>query len=528
MGSNNNNTAAPTPALTLLVLADDTLTISSAKEDKSTYIAVLENDTFEEGGELIVKSITSQATYGECIISFDLKQVVYTAPEDGEEFIADGTDECTYEACVEDESSFETMECATATLTITIVEDTTSTADQLDTTNTGSTLSMESISQSSVQLVSSSSNANITKDAVVAIHENTAAVGSFENEGIVVVFTRETDRGEWTEQGTLSTPDGAQFSSFGGSIDIYENTIIVGAWGDSDEDAGVFSKGAAHIFVRNDNGTWTHQAKLVDENGGGGDYLGYAVAVFEDTAVVGAITDDDNAENSGSVHVFVRDGEMWTLEQKLVHPEGGVDDEFGNSVDIYENTIVVGAWLDDDEEKDSKNSGSAHLFVRNDGTWTHQVKLTDEFGVDGDQFGNIVSIWKDTIVIGAKKDDHDLGVDSGSAHVYVRTDDSWTPQYKLVSPDGFNEDQFGNSVSIYEDTIVVGARWDDDIGENSGSAHVFSRDGDEWIHETKLLASDGNELDFFGYSTGIWNGTVVIGSKVGTAHVFVKDGDDWQ
>ena len=168
------------------------------------------------------------------------------------------------------------------------------------------------------------------------------------------------------------------------------------------------------------------------------------------------------------------------------------------------------------------------IFVRNDGTWTHQVKLTDEFGEDDDQFGNIVSIWKDTIVIGAKKDDHDLGVDSGSAHVYVRTDDSWTPQYKLVSPDGFNEDQFGNSVSIYEDTIVVGARWDDDIGENSGSAHVFSRDGDEWIHETKLLASDGNELDFFGYSTGIWNGTVVIGSKVGTAHVIVKDEDDWQ
>ncbi|EJK70710.1 hypothetical protein THAOC_07909, partial [Thalassiosira oceanica] len=85
------------------------------------------------------------------------------------------------------------------------------------------------------------------------------------------------------------------------------------------------------------------------------------VAIYEDTIVVGAGRDDDNGESSGSAHVFVRSGEEWTHQVKLLAPDGAVADWFGDSVAIYEDTIVVGAQRDDDMRFDS---GSALMSVR--------------------------------------------------------------------------------------------------------------------------------------------------------------------
>ena len=163
-------------------------------------------------------------------------------------------------SCVEDESTSKNIECGTSTLTITIEENVST--DFVDTTITSPTLSTESITQSSLQLIPTSNIVKITKHVVVAIHETTAVVGSFGNEGVVVVFTRDIDSGEWMEQGTLSTPDSAQFTSFGGSIDIWgDTTIIVGAWGDSDKAAGVYNMGAANksnTVKRNEYQSYLH------------------------------------------------------------------------------------------------------------------------------------------------------------------------------------------------------------------------------------------------------------------------------
>ena len=99
---------------------------------------------------------------------------------------------------MEDESTSKKIECGTATLTITIEED--ASTDFVDKTITSPTLSTESNTQSSLQLLPTSNHVKITKkDVVVAIHETTAVVGSFGNEGVVVVFTRDMDLGEWME-----------------------------------------------------------------------------------------------------------------------------------------------------------------------------------------------------------------------------------------------------------------------------------------------------------------------------------------
>ena len=123
------------------------------------------------------------------------------------------------------------------------------------------------------------------------------------------------------------------------------------------------------------------------------------------------------------------------------------------SVAIAGDTIVVGAWLDDDNGTDS---GSAYVFTRTGTTWTEQAKLTASDGAADDQFGISVAIAGDTIVVGAYRDD-DNGTDSGSAYVFTRTGTTWTQQAKLTASDGAADDQFGSSVAIAGDTIVVGA-----------------------------------------------------------------------
>jgi len=181
--------------------------------------------------------------------------------------------------------------------------------------------------------------------------------------------------------------------------------------------------------------------------------------------------DDDNGEYSGSVHVFARSGEDWIHQDKLLSPEGAAEDEFGESVAIFEDAIVLGAQYDQDN---GANSGSAHVFVRSGEIWTHQAKLLAPDGVSGDLFGDSVAIYEDKVVLGAYLDD-DKGGDSGSAYVFHRRGETWTYQAKLLAQDGSELDSFGCSVATYGDSIVVGAIGDDhnDNGDASGSAYVF-------------------------------------------------------
>jgi len=51
-------------------------------------------------------------------------------------------------------------------------------------------------------------------------------------------------------------------------------------------------------------------------------------------------------------------------------------------------------------------------------------------------------------------------------------------EIKLTASDGAASDRFGNSVSVNGDVAIVGAIWDDDQGDLSGSAYIFERNAD--------------------------------------------------
>jgi len=348
----------------------------------------------------------------------------------------------------------------------------------------------------------------------------------------------------WLQQQKLTAGADAgdtDYLGFNVSISSDGSTAIVGAY--RDDDNGQTDSGSAYIFVRS-SGTWTQQAKLTaGADAGASDSFGYNVSISSDgsTVIVGAYGDDDNGQtDSGSAYIFVRSDGTWTQQAKLTAgADAGAGDQFGFSVSISSDgsTAIVGAYLDDDNGQ--TDSGSAYIFVRSDGTWTQQAKLTA--GTDagaGDRLGFSVSISGDgsTAIVGAYLDDDNGQGNSGSAYIFVRSSGTWTQQAKLTAgADAGASDYFGYNVSISSDgsTAIVGAYVDDDNGQsNSGSAYIFVRSGSSWTQQQKLTAgTDAGASDYFGRSVSISsNGsTAIVGaygdddngqSNSGSAYIF--------
>jgi hypothetical protein len=347
------------------------------------------------------------------------------------------------------------------------------------------------------------------------------------------------------ESKKLLSSDGAAYDIFGYNVSISGDTAIVGAYSDADDGAG---SGSAYIFSRDQGGAdnWGQVKKLTASDGAGLDLFGWGVSINGDTAIVGASRNDDNGVDSGSAYIFSRDqggADNWGQVKKLTAGDGAADDRFGLNVSISGDTAIVSAIRDDDNGSDS---GSAYIFSRDQGgvdNWGQIKKLTAGDGAEDDQFGTGVSISGDTAIVGAYWD-NDKGDFSGSAYIFSRDQggaDNWGQVKKLTASDGAEKDNFGYRVSISGDVAIVGAFYDDDKGNNSGSAYIFSRDqggADNWGEAKKLTASDGAADDRFGNSVSISGNTAIVGAPQnddngndsGSAYIFSRDqggADNW-
>lgn len=347
----------------------------------------------------------------------------------------------------------------------------------------------------------------------VAISGDTAIVGAvFDDDngfdsGAAYVF--HWDGTNWVEQAKLTASDGATVDNFGWSVAISDDTVVVGAPYDDDNGNDC---GSAYVFVWNGS-SWAEQDKLTASDGATLDNFGKSVAISSDTVIVGTPYDDDYGTDSGAAYVFNRQGDTWSEQAKLT--AGAAGDNFGNAVAISGNTVIAGAIYDDANGTDS---GSAYVFIYHGTSWLQSDKLKASAAADLDNFGHSIAIDGNTIVVGAIYDDDDNGYDCGVAYVFVPEvgggigSTNWKQQAKLLADDGYSEDLFGCSVSISDKTIIVGAYGDDDNGLDSGSAYVFGWDGTNWGQQTKLTASDGAAVDNFGWSVSISNDTAIIGA----------------
>lgn len=273
----------------------------------------------------------------------------------------------------------------------------------------------------------------------------------------------------------------------------------------------------------------------VANDGSGGDLYGYSVDIDGSYAVVGAPYDDNNKGiNSGAAYILQKSGSDWVEVAKLVVPDGDADDLFGESVAISGDRVIVGA-------SKYAGKGAAFVFTGSGSSWSMLAKLLASDGLAGDDFGISVDITATHAIVGAANDDAPK-VNQGSVYIFGKDTggtDTYGQQAKRVAADGDTNDNYGISVSIDGTVAVVGSRYDDDLGTNSGAAYVLGKDlsgANAWGQQQKLTASDGAAGDYFGSSVAIDGTHIIVGSylddysainNAGSAYVFEDGGISW-
>jgi len=269
-------------------------------------------------------------------------------------------------------------------------------------------------------------------------------------------------------------------------------------------------------------------AKLIASDRDFGDRFGVSVSFSDHVAVIGVPKDDDRGEDSGSAYVYRFDGTRWNEEAKLTASDGILGDHFGWSVSVSGEVVVIGAMYD--HNQGGLHAGAAYVFRFDGIDWVEEVKLVASDGSDFDEFGRSVFIQGDVVVVGAPE--HYVG---GQAYVYIFDGVNWNEEAILAASDRERDSVFSWSVSMDNDVILVGDFRDDDNGFESGSAYVFRFDGAQWNEEAKLLASDGESTDYLGAFVSVSGDVVVAGAtgggnggeRTGAAYVYRFQNGNW-
>ena len=382
------------------------------------------------------------------------------------------------------------------------------------------------------KLVASNGNSGDRLGIGVAVGDGWMILGAYRddapetNSGSAYVF--ELENGIWVERENLTASDGAAGDEFGSRIAISGTLAVLTSSRDNNENG--LNSGSAYVLELSPEGAWVEKTKLLATDGDENDRFGTSVAIDQGTVVVGAHQDDQNGPSSGSAYVFRRvSADRWVQEAKLLPLDGQANDFFGQWVDISGARIIVGAR--GDELRGNPGPGSAYIFRRDaPDTWIEEAKLVPSDGQDFDQFGTGVRLEGNLAFVSAPGP---LSQQETAGAVYVFEWDgvaTWIEIQKIEASDGLIGDTFGSHLAVEGHTLVVGARFDDtESGVDSGSAYLFREDASgQWIEIVKLLSSDGAAGDIFGALIDLHGEVLAIGahrdddngSESGSVYVF--------
>lgn len=347
-------------------------------------------------------------------------------------------------------------------------------------------------------------------------------------------------------------------SLFGRSIDISGDLAIIGMPGDSSSAVGANSdpytpglsesSGAAYVYRKGPQG-WAQEAYLKASNAYAGDRFGHSVAIDGDLVIVGAAHEQssstgidslkvlDPGSERGAAYLFRRDANGdWSEEAYIKSPNNDSGDQFGESVAVSGNRVVIGAIGESGfegfpEVNGIPKSGAAYVVERQAGQWKHVAYLKAQNADPWDGFGDAVAVYGDTVVVGAPGEESAAGginggiwdnsLDfAGAAYVFVGNNESWTQQAYVKPATPSNLARFGTALTLYGDQLVVGSP-----GGGSGKAYVFRRSSGTWSPEASLVASNGEPNDLFGTSIDSFGDLLVVGSSAEGSESFGVNGD---
>jgi hypothetical protein len=319
--------------------------------------------------------------------------------------------------------------------------------------------------------------------------------------------------------------------AFGDAVAIDSAYIVVGA---AHEDDTLADTGSAYVYKIGAGDTVTQIARLHASDAQEHDAFGASVAIDGDYIVVGAPKVDTTAEDAGSVYLFKRvsDGEFVQLS-KFQADDIGIYDLFGLHVAIDAGHIIVGSHL---EDTSANGAGSAYLFEIGDGdVVTQMAKLQADVPQQAAHFGEAVAIHGSYILVSAPEMDL-AHTDAGSVYLYKLQEAGPVEMIATLQADTpAEDDHFGISLAMNGDYIVIGSRLEDTTAMDSGTAYVFSRVSDtQIVQKDKLVAYDAAQGDEFGASVAISGQYLVVtapyddtvATNTGSAYLYVKDPDE--
>lgn len=181
---------------------------------------------------------------------------------------------------------------------------------------------------------------------------------------------------------------------------------------------------------------------------------------------------------------------------------------------INGNTLAVAVIQDDFPDVNTIISG-VYIFVRINGVWSFQQRLTNNLGLEF--FGSFIDLQGDTLAVGAPLSVRGSApnyVASGAVHVFTRTAGIWSLE-QIIEPDTLVTGiLFGASVALEGNTIAIGAPWqlytEGPFTSFGGGVYIFSRSGTSWSQQVMLTPDNLNIGDFFGTNLDLFNDTLVV------------------
>lgn len=327
---------------------------------------------------------------------------------------------------------------------------------------------------------------------------------------------------ECDAESRLTTTAPSSQSQFGVSVTVSGDIAVIGDDGYHGAD---FLSGAAYIFRRID-GRWSQSALITQNIAQSSDRYGHSVSIEGDRAVVGAYTDSTVALQTGAAYVVEYIDGIWRQRAILVASDAATDDQFGQSVDISGDTIVVGAPR-------AGAPGTAYVFRFMNNAWVQIAALSNSDAQQSDEFGRSVSISGDHILVGASRNDA-VPPNDETAHVYQEIAGAWEHVATLHGDPTEGNPRFGYAVAIDADVAVVGAPG---FGNDDPcAAYVFRETAGVWNEESKLTSPFPSDGDHFGESVALDGDRIVVGAprddtmgyQRGAAFIYEYRSGAWQ
>ena len=313
---------------------------------------------------------------------------------------------------------------------------------------------------------------------------------------------------------------------FAYDLDVYGNTAVVSAHRSS---VGAVQNGCVFVYQKQVDNSWLLSAKLADDTPGNFDNFGSAVSINANRIAVGASFNDFSGTDSGSVFIFEKqDDNSWVKTAEFAASDSVAGDSFGLSVELEGNVLCVGA--------SRQSGGLVYVFEFDGSSWIEKAKLQSLDSIEKNGFGQSISLAGNLILIGAYSDDF-KAESAGCAYLFEKQDGTWTQISKLFADDASAYDSFGFAVSLSGTTAAIGARYDDDAGESSGSVYIFKKSDNsaKWLQVSKIIASNPTPNDCFGRSLCLIGDRLIVGAYgkssdsigTGAAYLFLQNNGNW-